>query len=839
MKKYTLYLFSLLMICINTYAQDNIDLNDYQSFLEANTEMTVEDLKEAYPLKGNYYKGFEEEFKVADYAFLDSIILKYGLTQDELGLLEENRFMVTERMQHGSFGSALMNIYHKDMPVMVTTDMLFHALHKSYDDLLITVEKRVMHTNLEALLEAMYAQYPSLLDKYGQKKSEMLTIALEDADIYTTIALSLVKGEVQQPQFVDPAFINGLWNGIQSLEAGSYTVFGRTSELRDFSQFKPRGHYEGDEQLEKYFQTMMWLGRLGFNVSEPINSEEKKIKVQQANVSSFMVQELLSLSGEKDKLDQNNEIIDYFVGDSDNLTTTEYAAFIESQNITDASQLLNEATFDPYFEALSSNEAYQSRILSSIILKSPGAPQVELPIEYKLSGQRFILDSYIMGNLVYDKTATKRMMPDPLDPLIVLGNNDAIRLLEDEIEQYNYAGNIASMSYVVERKDPAYWKETLYGTWLNSIAEVGKPTPDQWNAFPPFMQTAAWQQEKINTQLFSWTQLRHDNLLYAKQSYTVGIICSYPQVYIEPYPSFYRGLADFATGMANFFEGQPYADQLGRVTSFWTNFAETSQVLEDLAQKQLNKEPFTDEEFDFVRRIIYDVPQGCTTTYDGWYIKLFYGGPDKAIEDDFITVDVHTQPTDEFGNPVGNIMHLGTGKVNIGVFLAPHPSCDGAYTAFLGPVGSFYEYVQGNFERATNQEWEQKFRDDALPERPDWVNIYLADENGAKRPSGRELPAQRFDRTTGVASSHPFDAQWELAPNPVSKSLTITWDLPSSTNTTSIKLYNIHGQLQKNIPTLSNSGQLQMNVQDLLPGIYICSLEVGAITSTKRVIVVQ
>ena len=48
------------------------------------------------------------------------------------------------------------------------------------------------------------------------------------------------------------------------------------------------------------------------------------------------------------------------------------------------------------------------------------------------------------------------------------------------------------------------------------------------------MQTAAFWQKMMNTQFSSWTELRHDNLLYAKQSYSGGTICSYPYGYVEP-----------------------------------------------------------------------------------------------------------------------------------------------------------------------------------------------------------------------------------------------------------------------------------------------------------------
>ncbi|PJA32580.1 MAG: hypothetical protein CO187_03395, partial [Zetaproteobacteria bacterium CG_4_9_14_3_um_filter_53_7] len=45
------------------------------------------------------------------------------------------------------------------------------------------------------------------------------------------------------------------------------TVFG-TARKMDFSQFKPRGHYTDSVPLTRYFQAMMWLGRVDLRFVE-------------------------------------------------------------------------------------------------------------------------------------------------------------------------------------------------------------------------------------------------------------------------------------------------------------------------------------------------------------------------------------------------------------------------------------------------------------------------------------------------------------------------------------------------------------------------------------------
>ena len=77
------------------------------------------------------------------------------------------------------------------------------------------------------------------------------------------------------------------------------------------------------------------------------------------------------------------------------------------------------------------------------------------------------------------------------------------------------------------------------------------------------MRTEAWQRKQLQTQLASWAELRHDTVLYAKQSYTAGVKCEYPTGYVEPYPETYARIKFFAEeaarriGAARFHNWQP------------------------------------------------------------------------------------------------------------------------------------------------------------------------------------------------------------------------------------------------------------------------------------------
>lgn len=839
MKIFT-FLSTVLFLSITflAYGQDDFNYDDYQKFLEEHANIDATGLQDLHPSKDTYIKDFEKPLNVADYNFLDSIILKYDLTGDELDLLNKNRFMVTERMAHFSYGSTLWDIYRKDLPVMITTDLILHALHKSYDSILKSLELGIMEPNLLEFLEGLYSKFPELEEKY--KSHEEIQASIADMDLYATVAYSLLKGESQKAQFVSQDKVDEILAFIEKEEFGDVKLFSEESRNIDFSQFKPRSHYTDSETLQQYFKTMMWLGRIPMLLTPLSNQPSSDENILRTNTSAYLLNELMETSGKKELLEQNDLIINKLVGESDNITPEEYAQLLEKLNIQSLDDLHN--NFDAYYEALKNDEAFTSRIASfPHIANPPETGPAELPISYKLSGQRFIIDSYVFSNVVHDRVGY-RMLPDPLDALICMGNNDAINLLKSEIDQYNYAPKLAGTRYLIEHQNKDYWTNSFYGSWLNTINILG--FKQDWNTdnLPAFMTTTAWQQQKINTQLAAWTQLRHDNLLYAAQSYTASPICSFPHSYVEPYPAFYASLETFANQTNTFFRENNFGDVSERIVNYFTSFADVSGQLKLLAEKELNKEIFSEEDKEFLNAMFHESRAGCTVELNGWITNLYYFGESDLIAADFITADVHTQPHGEVGGLVGNVMHVGNGPIDLGVFLAASPSNDYQPMAYVGAVSSFYEYVNGNFERTNDEEWADRVVQEDLPNRPDWVNIYLADEEGKARAEGRELPGIKQGTEVPSATidfNHFADIQ--IFPNPIVDEVKIIIQ-PNQSSNAYLKITNVSGRevISYSLEVALNKATVQtFDVRHLDAGLYNFILYFDDQQLTKQVVLVD
>lgn len=437
-------------------------------------------------------------------------------------------------------------------------------------------------------------------------------------------------------------------------------------------------------------------------------------------------------------------------------------------------------------------------------------------------------------------------MPDPLDAMFVLGNDNALPLLQSELEAYKYASQLDALRYLVDAYDDDFWGNSLYNTWLQGIRSLN---PSQQAATAPyFMKTVAWQQQKLNTQLSSWAQLRHDNLLYAKQSYTGGTSCSYPHSYIEPYPDFYAQLVAFAEKAER--QLIPLIEQGGWETyllkQYFPNLKTISEKLRILAQKELDHQAFSADEMDWLKRMLFMDGMSGAPPFSGWYSDLFYHlemVPGEQYEGhDYLVADVHTQPTDLNGALVGRVLHVGVGEVNLGIYLTDSPSAGYSPMAYVGPVMSYYEKITNNFKRYTDEEWAEFVKNKNLPERPDWVNVYLTDEKGNARNEGRELPGIQYIYTTveDVVLPQEF-VLLQNYPNPFNPSTTISYEL-QKLGDVKLTIYDLRG---KRVAQLVNEKQqagryeVQWNAQAYSSGIYIARLTIDGLEKNIKMMLIK
>ncbi len=762
--------------------QSGFSPDTYMQFLQESRDLSAEALLQSYPPQYTYYSYREYPTGLSSIPWFDSLDQRYSFTMEEKQMLQRNHFMVTERLASYDWASAFIGLYSADMPLFLSTDFILSTLHNSYDAILQTLEWQFLEPNLKELLHALYGQFPQLAESYGG--DQRFVKVLEDVDLYVSVALSLSEGATYAPQYGSIETFEEVMEAVESEQMTYMPLFtdGRNRKL-DFSQFTPRGHYnrafytpDGIATLEDYFRAMMWLGRIDFLMTappqNPWESNWTDEELRRMQLGALLLNQLLYGSGMRDNLEKHEQIITFLVGPDDNLTSGELQSLFE-QTLEDPTDLFDPEQFGSFKDRLNASDDYGQKIMSNFFFVDPfSSDPGKLPVSFKLLGQKFLIDSYVFSEVVFDRIIFEgkkiwRPLPDPLDAMAALGNEDALALLENELSEYKYSAKMAGLKYLIEAYDEEFWEQSLYNTWLGAIRSLNPPVSA--TGLPFFMKTTGWHHQKLNTQLTSWAQLRHDNILYGKQSYTGGTGCSYPYTYVEPCPEFYNRLKEFAGNAAGFFrevlDGIPLAAG-ERIIAYYDRYEELMAKLESVANKELEGRTLNETEITFLKTMIHGY-MASGPSVSGWYNDLFFD-PAKGLTWDFTVADVHTQPTELNGAVVGKVLHVGNGKIDMGVVLAENPCNPGQLMAFAGPVSAFHQHVTAGFERLTDQDWEDRFRgaEETVPERPDWVAAYLLDGEGKEYPRGRALKGIPY-LGTGFPKQelNPFDYLL-LFPNP-------------------------------------------------------------------------
>jgi hypothetical protein len=677
---------------------DGTELAALEQQLAPLERLTASELVDGRKLTYGPALGYEPT-TAANLALIQASTL--ALNAKELEKLGQQGFVIAPRHAFPNMAYAYKTIYALDLPVFVSLDAILETVHLSYDAILKELELSYLTGELQTLLTEARARL----------QSGVVTNArtARDLDVYLTVALSLLRDRPAQPASgADAAEIAKIVSaareasGIIGIE-----LFGARREL-DFSQFEPRGHYEDLPELQRYFRASMWLGRTDLRLIETLPDGSQVFRRRQ--LEAVLALRALVEGPARVAFDHIDQVISAWVGEHDYMQLREVDALIADLGGTQldgwSDQQLAQTIIEKGYGA--------QRIASQVIFKSPAAAQQTLPLDrsFALLGQRYTADSHVFSNVVYDRVLVPdtpwRLLPNPLDAAYAaIANDAALPLLQPELEQYRYAPDLARMRTLIDAHGEDYWSANLYNLWLSSLRAMS-PGPEladpATRGLPLVAGSDAWQRRLLNTQLASWAELRHDTILYVKQSYTSGDACEFPDGYVDPYPQAFERLRLYAL------KGQEATALLpaGAAQSFsWrvkTHFQELALVattLREMAEHQRSGEPFTAEQLAFLNDAVRSQSIGCggPESYQGWYGRLLF---DKTEEEmDPTIADVHTDPG---GDRPPQVLHVATGLPRLMIVTAN--TCEGA-RAYAGVVSSYHEVITG-LDRLTDSEWAPK-----------------------------------------------------------------------------------------------------------------------------------
>jgi hypothetical protein len=628
--------------------------------------------------------------------------------------LEQNGFVVTPA-PFGQIYQVYQTANEQGQPIFVTTDALLHTYHILYDFALRDAEINHFVGDLQALTAEMLAQSQAQM---GSTDGDAQRAAFRNL-AYFSLAASLLD-----PTFAPPPEVADLVSAeLALIQAHSgfqpSPIFGYEAPLEyieDYSQYVPRGHYTRNETFERYFRAMMWYGRIGFRLrpgDRPDQVEMGRMETRQAILIAAALGDA-SVNGEPALAvwDRIYEPTVFFVGGADDLTVYDYlhvmrTAYGDTFNPQDLNDV---ARLDTFIQQAASLRP--PRIVGGYVTDQEDPTIVTQG--FRFMGQRFVPDSYIFQQLVYDKVGTQdnpRLMPYGLDVASGLGSERAYDILLNVYGQGQYA-NYAQQMEAVRAEfaglPPEQWSENLYWGWLHSLAPLLSPVGE---GYPIFMQSPAWVNKDLHTYLGSWTELKHDTILYAKQSTTMMATSIMPEPervngYVEPRPEVFARLAALAS------QTRRGLDQRGLLSDeFRDKFSRLESLLfalKEMAVKELRNESLTEEEQAQIRNI-GDTLEGLTTFLSQTEEELASETDERLA----IVADVHTDPN------TNQVLEEGVGDAFLIWVIAP---VDGRPTLTQGGVFSYYEFTWPLADRLTDEAWQSL---EPKPDQPMWTESFV------------------------------------------------------------------------------------------------------------------
>ncbi|NCB20883.1 MAG: DUF3160 domain-containing protein [Clostridia bacterium] len=668
-------------------------------------------------------------------------IADYTLSNDLKELLIQNSFAVKPAYYNEFFPLYEANRYSYT-PSFITTDSMLHNYHLMFDFLLKQLEEKNLVGELKKLNANLLAN--SLSDYQALKGSGWENAAKRNIGFFA-VGSKLLDPSIKIPEIVkqeveaELALIKA-HNGIDSSPVMNLgidpeilidTPQGPQSPdllKEDYSQYIPRGHYDQSDDLKAYFKSMMWYGRLGFRLK---NEDETK--------SAIIISLNLNNETNRKSWDKLYEPINFFVGKSDDINNYQFKALIEDVygDINSLKTLPNESEkFNKFLEKAKNLEAPKINSMPVFDASIQADRDTEIKA-FRFLGQRYTIDADIFQRLIYREVGDKssscknfdpvktncldgaRCLPAGLDIPATLGSQEANSILHQlgETKYACYQENIQQMSQYISTLNIGTWTQNLYWGWLHQLRPL---LTEKQSGYPSFMLNSAWQRKDLNSFLGSWSELKHDTILYAKQVYAelggMGPVIKDDRGYVEPNVHVYARLASLIKMTT---EGLESRDLLSE--SMKDNLSKMESLalsLKTISEKELENKSLSEEEYELIR------------SYGGQleHLWLDINKDETAFQEstsprDYLSENPASIIADVATDPNGRVLEVGTGPISEIYVVVP---IDGKLRLTKGGVYSYYEFPWPMSDRLTDTKWREILKSDEAPALPNWTKSFIS-----------------------------------------------------------------------------------------------------------------
>ena len=600
------------------------------------------------------------------------------------------------------FQHAYASYLYEGQVFFVTTDAGYHFLHLAFSKLLRDIEQQTLLPILEQLVGG-------LVESAREQTAELEGTGLaEPADRAQQLveATAMLLGLEVGP--VGPLAQQEVELALEAtqLTASPTTSFGECAPLFslrncvDYSLFKPRGHYTRNEDLERYFRAMSMLGQASFFIKD---ADSLGVGVLAARL----------LVQDQDLVDAWSLVYEptsFLVGVADDYTPFELAGVAEAVVpgwLDDPGRFADPAIVDDLARGMAA--------LRPVGIDPENAAA-------RIMGVRFVVDSYIYDQLRFPNVGDPpfgRIYAKTLDLAAVFGSDLAHNELEaaGDTAETNYEEQFAAMRGLIDDRTADDWGGTVYDAWLYALQPVLVP---KGPAFPDFMRTPAWEAKGLQTGLGSYAELKHDTILYAKQSFAAegGFepMSEPPRHWVEPDPVAWQRMAAVVGLLQDGLRSRGLVRPADDSDALMTSVTGLLERLAAVAGDELAGLPISQADNDWLEGI-GSVLEALWIQTSDWDEAL--GLPSADDTDAALIADI-MRSTLKF-------LEIGTGRIDRIMVLVPNDR--GTFQVAVGGVYSYYEFWQdAELGRLTDEEWRAMLDNGQAPDRPAWQLPMFAGE---------------------------------------------------------------------------------------------------------------
>jgi Protein of unknown function (DUF3160) len=312
----------------------------------------------------------------------------------------------------------------------------------------------------------------------------------------------------------------------------------------------------------------------------------------------------------------------------------------------------------------------------------------ELPVIATLLGPRVVADAAAFRPLLHSEIPDRRLVL-PGDVAYVLGLDRGKAWLEADLKAFPALSGAldrarASLASAPDAGD-------LYGAWLGAVEGVAhKPS----GVLPSFMNTAPYDDLRMNSIVAGYGQLRHNYVLMAGQAYDEGG-CEIPDGWVEPLPDVYAGIGRYAERGASVMKEIDPEDRT-QSGAYFAELGKVTRVLQAIVRHELEGRSLTGDEKRFLSMVAEMTPgsSGGPPTFTGWYFDLYRGRAPEALAAASFVADYQTSAW------TGQVEYAGAEAPRLAVFVV---DVGGPPRVMVGPIARAYGLTGSTDKRYTDQ----------------------------------------------------------------------------------------------------------------------------------------